>query len=542
MKKNILFILLFIVTHRYSGFSQQYYLPTNRDYNLRYEPWLYSLQSDMHTAMRPFMSSDVLKNAPLDSLDSSHVKDNKFNNTWVGRKLRKEHLFHVQGEDYNFYLDPVFEFQGYYSNSSNDKFTYENTRGIWLSGNIGERFSFSTNFYESQSQFPDYIDSAIHKTTVVPGGARIKNLNGSFDYNIASGTISYSLKKYFNFQFGNDKVFIGDGYRSLLFSDNAFNFPFLKITTTIWKVQYTNLFAVFQDMLIPPPPNYPIEDFSFRKKYGSFHFFDLNIGKRASVGLLEAIIWKSDSVRAQSFDINYLNPFIFFRPVEFSLGSADNALIGFNAKFKINNSNVVYTQIMLDEFKISEVRSGKGWWANKQALQFGFKSFNLFALKNFHFLTEFNFVRPYTFQHRSSLTAYGHYNQSITHPLGANFYESVTKLNYKYNSFFTEVEMMYALIGYDTKDSAEKYINYGQNIFESYNTHPNEYGNWVGQGNETKQFYTDLKIGYLLNPKTNLALECGITNRIAKNAEGNHHTSFFYFGIKTRLNNRYFDF
>ena len=173
---------------------------------------------------------------------------------------------------------------------------------------------------------------------------RIKNYNGSFDNDIASGTISYSLKKHFNLQFGNDKVFIGDGYRSLLFSDNAFNFPFLKITTTIWKVQYTNLYAVFQDLSIPPPANYPIEAFSFRKKYGSFHFFDVNIGKRATVGILEAIIWKSDSVRGQGYEINYLNPFIFFRPVEFSLGSADNAMIGFNAKYKISSSIIFYTR------------------------------------------------------------------------------------------------------------------------------------------------------------------------------------------------------
>ncbi|HKR03219.1 MAG TPA: hypothetical protein VJY62_01180 [Bacteroidia bacterium] len=542
MKNSISLIILFTIIHIHCGFSQQYYLPLNREYNLRYEPWIYNLKSDMHTAMRPFISTEVSKNAPLDSLDSAHVKDNKFNSTLVGRKLRKEHLFHVKGEDYNFYLDPLFEQKGSYSNNRIDKFTYVNTRGAKISGNIGERFSFSTDFYESQSRFPDYIDSSIRTTKVVPGGARIKKLYGSFDYNIASGTISYSLKKYFNVQFGHDKVFIGDGYRSLLLSDNAFNYPFLKITTTIWKVQYTNLYCVFQDLLIPPPPGYPPEDFSFRKKYGSFHFLDLNIGKRASVGILEAIIWKSDSVRAKSFDINYINPFIFFRPVEFSLGSADNAMIGFNIKYKINNSNLLYIQFMLDEFKISEVRSGRGWWANKQAVQFGLKSYNVFAIKNLHLLTEFNFVRPYTYQHRSSLTAYGHYNESITHPLGANFYESVSKLNYKYKNFFTAAEVMYAVVGYDLKDSSDANINYGQNIFASYNTHPNEYGNRVGQGLKTKQLYIDFKIGYLVNPKTNLVIECGATSRTAKNNYGNHQTTFVYFGIRTNLTNRYYDF
>ena len=53
---------------------------------------------------------------------------------------------------------------------------------------------------------------------------------------------------------------------------------------------------------------------------------------------------------------------------------------------------------------------------------------------------------------------------------------------------------------------------------------------------------TDFKIGYLVNPKTNLVVECGVTNRIVKNEYGTNKTIFAYFGIKTCLNNRYFDF
>jgi hypothetical protein len=537
MKKIFLLQIIVSVFQMQSLFAQQYYLPLNRDYNLRYEPYLYNLNSDMHTAVRPFMSNEVAKNCPFDSLNAPLRKDNKFNNTWVGRKLFKEHLLEAKGEDYNIYLDPVFEFQGSMTNDKNDNFRWVNTRGIWVSGNIGERFSFSTSFYESQARFPDYIDSMVRTTHVVPGGARIKNLYGNFDYDIASGTISYSLKKYFNFQFGHDKIFIGDGYRSLLFSDNAFNFPFLKITTTIWKIKYMNLFTVFQDLNYRTSP----DDGIFTKKYGSFHFLDFNIGKRASFGLLEAIIWKSDTLTGRGFDINYVNPFIFFRPVEFSIGSPDNALIGFNFKYKISSSTVAYSQILLDEFKIREVRSGRGWWSNKQAVQAGVKTFNILSVKDLHLLTEFNFVRPYTYQHKSSLTTYGHYNESITHPLGANFWESVSIVNYKYKNFTTQLEIAYALIGYDLTDSVN--FNYGQNIFESYiYNRPHDYGNRVGQGLKTKQLYTDFKIGYLLNPKSNLTIEAGATNRIAKNIEGSHTTTFIYFGIRTALTNRYYDF
>jgi len=92
-----------------------------------------------------------------------------------------------------------------------------------------------------------------------------------------------------------------------------------------------NLYAVFQDM------NIPVKDFEhFHRKHGSFHFLNLRIGKRAQVGIMEAIIWKSDTARDRGFDINYLNPFVFLRPVEFSLGSPDNALLGLNFSYKVH--------------------------------------------------------------------------------------------------------------------------------------------------------------------------------------------------------------
>ena len=191
-------------------FSQEQYLPINRDFTLRYEPCLYKVNSEIHTAVRPFISSEVEKCAPLDSLNTNFIKDSKFNKTWVGRKLWKEHLFEIKGEDYTVNLDPAVEFRETHDEKNN---YFTNTRGFWVSGTFGKRFSYSSAFFESQSKFPSYIDSLVRFTRVIPGGARTKKLYGNYDYAIASGTVSYSLKKYFNFQFGHDKVFIGDGYR-----------------------------------------------------------------------------------------------------------------------------------------------------------------------------------------------------------------------------------------------------------------------------------------------------------------------------------------
>ncbi len=517
--------------------SQHYYLPLNNEYHSRYDSSLYKVGVPFHTSVKPYISNDVAAVVALDTLEMFKLNDSKFYNTLVGRKLFKEHLVQVREDDYFLYGDINFEFNGGASlETGTDKNTFINSRGVSLGGTFGRGFSFQSSFVESQSTFSSYIDSAVRETFVVPGASRIKNFNDKFDYGTASGSIAYSLKKHFSFQFGHDKNFIGDGYRSLLLSDNAYNYPFLKINASFWKVRYMVLYALFQD-----GPYVTINDESFRRKYGTFHYLDVNIGKRLTVGVLEGIIWKYDSTRA--FDINYLNPVIFLRPVEFSIGSPDNALIGFNARYKISSSVYAYGQLMLDEFKKDEVFSGNGWWANKQGFQFGFRSFSFFRIKNLDIASEFNYVRPFTYQHRSSRTAYAHYNQPLAHPMGANFWESVSSLSYAWKRWNLLIRGSYARVGYDI-DSTGAPRNFGNNVLLSYDSRPpgTDFGNEILQGLETEVINGEFRLWYLLNPASNLVIEGGTRVRRADSEVNSHQTMFIFFGIRTNLSNRYFDF
>ena len=105
------------------------------------------------------------------------------------------------------------------------------------------------------------------------------------------------------------------------------------------------------------------------KKFATIHHLNWNISKRVSLGIFEAIIWQAkDTLYNRQFDVNYLNPIIFYRPVEYSLGSSDNALLGLNAKLKISNNYQLYAQFILDEFLLKEVFVVCGWWANKYGL------------------------------------------------------------------------------------------------------------------------------------------------------------------------------
>lgn len=95
--------------------------------------------------------------------------------------------------------------------------------------------------------------------------------------------------------------------------------------------------------------------------------------------------------------------------------------MGINLKYKLNSKNSLYGQIMLDEFLFDNVKAGNGWWANKQGIQAGFKSIDVFGVKSLYLQGELNYVRPYTYQHRETIGSYSHHRAALAHPLGANF-------------------------------------------------------------------------------------------------------------------------
>ena len=204
--------------------------------------------------------------------------------------------------------------------------------------------------------------------------------------------VTYNISKYFDIDIGQDKHFIGDGYRSLLLSDYSSNYPFLRFTTSFWKVTYTNLYTTFYDIW-----NYPNK----RKKHATFHYLALQLFENIYVGIFESVIWQSsDADYYRGFDYNYWNPIIFYRPVEFSQHSPDNVLMGANLKASYKQYNI-YGQLLLDDLNISRQKDrdedySGGFFQNKFAYQIGVKSNTPFNLKNLFVLGEYNQVQPYT--------------------------------------------------------------------------------------------------------------------------------------------------
>lgn len=525
-------LILFFILTKFASHAQEYFYPLNRDMDTRIGVFVNEDQSGFHTSMKPYINAELKKIAPLDSIWQPILSPSKFYNTWVGRKLRKENFIYVNEDDILLSVDPVFNLQ-LGRDQKTKKNVYVSTRGLRVQGNVKDKFFFYTQFHENQARYVNYINNSINRYYVVPGQGKVKFLpNESFDFSQATGGIAYTLNKHFDFLLASDKNFIGDGYRSLLLSDNAYSYPFLRINMTFWKFKYTVLYAVMQDLQSPHDPNV-----GYDKKYSTTHYLDINIGKKnkLSVGIFETVMFKQAASRG--YELSYLNPMLFLRPVENSLDSPDNVLLGLNTRWKINGHNTIYSQIMLDEFLLSEVRAGKGWWGNKQGLQLGFKSSDIFATKSLNFQTEFNFVRPFTYQHRSNGQNYTHHNQALAHPLGADFIESVTFINYRWKNLFAEIKYQYAKMGQNIGA-----LNLGNDIFQSYETRTFEYGNYMFNGLESKLNSLDFRIAYMINPKTNFNIELGTVVRKFSYSTGQDDSQLFYFGIRTSLENYYFDF
>lgn len=454
--------------------------------------------------------------------------------SWWHRKLFQEHLLEYNNPDYDFYADFLPDFQlGHSSRNGTD---WLNTRGVIVGGRLGQRFHFYSEFYENQGKFPGYVDEWGRKTQLVPGQGEWKSYdNGkAFDFAYSSAVLDYKAAKFLQLQLGYGKNFIGDGYRSMLLSDVAFNYPYFKVVATVGKIQYTTMWAQFIDRFYPKASY----DNGYRKKWGVFNYLDWNVSKKLSIGLFETVIWQdSDSSGKRGFDMSYLNPIMFLRPVEFSVGSPDNALMGLNLKYATGKHSSLYGQFILDEFKFKEMTAGNGWWGNKFGGQLGFRANDIFHAQNLNFLTETNFARPFTFSQRTTLNNYSHYGQPLTDPLGANFVEWVNVADYRYRRWFLRGEIQLAHYGLDSAGT-----NYGHDINKSYETRTLDYGNHIGQGVGTNLIYVTGTVSYLLNPKNNLRLEVGVTGRKESNDLMDRKELIFNVGLRASFRQLYYDF
>ncbi|MBX7180813.1 MAG: hypothetical protein K1X82_01780 [Bacteroidia bacterium] len=513
--------------------AQELFLPLNHQLYYRTEEYLNLINDSskqFFTAIKPYRIADMNRVMDTDSILRRRYKQSRFGKTFIGRKLLHKHLLQLDSAKFSLAVSPLVNLQYGKDLAVNPAQTYTiNTRGLMVQGTIGKTVAFYAAYLETQSQLFPYLADYVKKYQVVPNFGRYKpfKTNG-YDYGIASGYVSWSPIPKLNIQFGNDKNFIGEGYRSFLLSDNSFNYPFLKFTANLWKLKYYVLMAQLQDGITQADPQQP-----FAKKFLSVHYLGFNLGKRIQIGIFEGTIWEGKSLAKVSY--NFANPILFSSWAQNGLAGRNNTNLGLNVKLKVFNRTHLYGQFMLDDLGGSTQQDTIPS-SPKFAFQGGLKMYDFLFIRNFFWQVEFNQCAPYTYSSNRAGNVWSHYNQSLTHPTGANFREVLSFLSYRYGRFWVEAKGLYCQYGRDSIAG----ISFGRSIFDG------DQGGKVGkawfQGQKASLAYADFRIGFIINPAYNLNIQVGINNRWESYGSTNSKIQYFYAGIQTSLYNLVQDF
>lgn len=559
-----LFFFFWLVTPLFV-FAQSNYAPLNEDYYHwidRYEIKAGRIMPEIFTAVKPYKRSDIIDF--LDTLNQYQVFESTAdlfnqaylrNDSWEWSRnedseskrpvlrhfyKKKSDFFHVDTEDFDLHINPVL-YAGAGNDSRRDDMLFINTRGVEVRGMVDKKVGFYTYLTDNQAVLPSYVWQQVSMNPVIPHEGFWKDYKDGqgVDFLQARGYITFEATRHINLQMGHDRFFIGNGYRSLIFSDFAPPAFFLKGNVKVWKLNY--LFLVNQ-MTADVEGNLTglkASEGGYPRKYNALHHLSINIGQKLNIGIFESVMFSPDDTTASdNFRLEYLNPIIFYRAIEQQNGSSDNVLLGMDFKWNALKKISLYGQFMLDEFVIDNIREGNGWWANKFGVQVGAKYVDAFGLPNLDLQGEVNIVRPYTYSHGTAYGNYSSYNQAVAHPLGANFKEVVGILRYQpLPRLNLKGKLALITIGRDTTG-----VNWGSDILKKNVTRQQEFNNTIGQGASNEILMGSFSASWQL--KHNLFIDATFILRRSESAAAfyNNDTSISSLALRWNIPQRLYEF
>lgn len=527
--------------------AQSAYAPMDRDYYHlidRYAIIQGEIDHRYHSTFKPYRRSLIstwmdelekegLMPTDIDQFNLSFLRNDSWEfsekptadskRPWKGIYRKPADFFNYRDSVLDLHINPILYFSGG-KVLGEEEFQFRNTRGLEVRGSIDRKIGFYTSLSTTETLLPTWVHDYAAHHGVVPGEGFWKRYGDQgYSYFSATGYLTFQVTKHIEAQLGQDRNFIGEGYRSMILSDFSSPYMFFKLNTRIWKFNLTNLWAqmnadVFYNRGRPTDGRYP-------KKWFSHHRLGINLGKKLHLGVFE-------SVMSSQLDWNYLNPIIFYRWVEHQLGTPDKVMLGADFKWNLYPSMQLYGQFALDEFVFKEFFEidGKNSSRNKHGLQLGYKYINAFKIPHLDLQLEYNQARPFTYQEKFNYQSFTHYRTPLTHPLGANFKEAVALIRFQpLPRLHLLLTGLYQYYGTDP----DAFSNYGGDILKNRTTQSTGlFGNIIGQGLENKVFMASLNASYML--KHRLFVDFSHTYR--KHTVENTHEALHYPQLSLRMN------
>jgi len=368
--------------------------------------------------------------------------------------------------------DEVFALNTFTNNTS--EFKFQTGLTFTLNGNIRDKFSYMLDYRVGTANQPPVPYNSTFQTKSYFYN-NLKTINPFTSYSIYGdlrGRMLFKPNRIVTLSAGVDKLFIGEGDRSLFFGNQGVASPFASLVAKFKTFEYHFIQQVWREK----------SGNHYTPKGNATHFLSYKPTKKWQFGLFENVVYQmKDTLYNRGFEVEYLNPLTFYRPQEYNMGSSDNVLLGLQVSFSHKNT-MVYGQVLLDDFLLSAILKRNKWWANKFGIQFGVKGWKqLDSTTQLFYRTELNLVRPYTYSQKFSGGVMGNQGLPIAHPLGSNFVELYQELSFHRKKWSFEFWGQAYLKGDDWYTTA-KTVSYGGDIYQSYNKYVKEFGNTIGQG------------------------------------------------------------
>ncbi|MBN2668903.1 MAG: hypothetical protein JXR60_06725 [Bacteroidales bacterium] len=504
-KNSILVLMLFCFA---ASYAQSELLPLNNNKSIPIERAFFSQNENSFLSIKPIIKSDLSDFFRVDSVWYKLPRDqkliSKFKHPVWWKKLRTDDLIHYAHPNLSININPIINFS--IGKSGDTQSLMVNTRGFDLYGSLGKHIYFVSGFYENQAFFPTYYSQFVKDNRVVPGQGRMRIYKDrGFDYSQSYGFVFYKPVKAFGLQIGHGKTYIGDGYRSVIMSDESFNMPYFKLVTTLSKFRITHQFNLYQNAR-NEDGNTEIHN----RRYGSTISLSYIMSRFAEFSLIESIVWKGKQENHYMPSLVAYSPLPFTNTIAYGMDyPTANALIGVNLRFKISKGVVAYGQWLADGEK-------------KQAYQVGLKLYNIGKLPLFARI-ELNHVDEAVYT-SSDYQSYVNYNQFIAHPLGNDFDEIIGELNTELKDFTLQYRIQLA--------SSSSYeilaINYSNFDYSTEKL------------SEPAQIQNhEFSISFLVNPAYNLRIYGTYRHRNVEFQNINIKESFYFLGIKSSMVNQY---
>lgn len=484
-------------------FGQQHNVPLNQSFSFQSEREILRSETIIHSSFKPILQQEVegIDTAAIPSLLSPRNLERSF----VARKLFVEHFITLDTGKIHLTIDPLFNFElgEEMEEDSRDISLFKNTRGFNIKLSLGDKVAVESSFRENQANLPFYLSQQTNLNQVAYGQGRVKTFKeDGYDFAMASAYISYSPSKRVNIQAGHGKHFVGNGHRSLLLSDLAFNYPFLKVNSNWFnnKLQYQNLYTIFQDLTrLESVDN---SEGLFERKQGAFHFLEYAPNSKFSIGLFEGVIFPSlDTSGNLNVGANFWAPVIFLNTLLEGSENQGNSIIGTNMSLRIAQKIELYNQVVIADEEFDDV-----------GLQFGAK---WYLHRNLMIQGEYNFTGGV-----SSNSLYSHYNESLNHPVQ-----------------FLDAHELIGIAQFQKKRWMTRAVV-----------------NYIDEGMIDVQA-ADFRQLFIVNPSFNFSIHLGVQMRNLSYEdesalvntpqflpEAARNSTYVYFGLSTNLQNLYFNY